>query len=36
MQKHIENVVMIVIKHLKMNQISALNNPWEGEMLLKK
>ena len=26
-QWNMENVVMIVIEHLEMNQISALNNP---------
>ena len=27
LQWNVENIVMMVIKHLKMNQISALNKP---------
>ena len=28
MQWNIENIVMIVLKHLEMNQFSVLNNPY--------
>ena len=34
MQKDIENIIMITIKHLRRNQISALNNPKVVDMLL--
>ena len=36
MQQNIENRVMIVIYHLEMNQISALNNPLGVDISLNK
>ena len=32
----IKNIVTITIKHLQMNQILALNNPYGGDMPLNK
>ena len=36
MQWNVENMDMIVIKHLQLNQTLALNNPLEIDMQLKK
>ena len=33
---NIENIVMIIIKHLEMNKIWALNNPWRVDIPLNK
>ena len=33
---NIENIVIITIKHLQINKISALNNPLGVDMLLNK
>ena len=32
-KKYIENIVLIVIKHLKMNQISSFNNSFDTLLL---
>ena len=31
-----ENILMFIIEHLEMNQISALNNPQEADLPLNK
>ena len=36
MQRNIENIVMITIKHLEINPISASNNPKEVDVPLNK
>ena len=36
MQRNIENIVIVTIKHLLMNQIPALNNPWGVKISLNK
>ena len=36
MQWNTENTVMIIIKHLDMNKILALNNPLGVDILLNK
>ena len=35
MQWNIENIIMIVINHLRFNQISASNDPWKDMPLNK-
>ena len=36
MKLNIKNIVMIVLKHLEINQILALNNPERVDMSLNK
>ena len=36
MQWYIGNIIMITLKHLEMNQISALNNPQGVDMLFEE
>ena len=36
MQQKIENIVMIMSKHLQINKILVLNNPKEVGVVLKK
>ena len=36
MQYNIKNIVIIMIKHFQMNQISALNNPYRVNVPFNK